>query len=195
MMTPAMSRCCSTRRTGCACKRLRLRSAAQTSGFRDCAGGIPRSSRMGCRYSAVRPARSAFCRSRRWISGRWKSSRVLASALYGMSAIGGVVNLVSRRPPERDQEARVALNRTGHSGHGRRQLAGRAVRRTVGLHVRGRSTLRGAIRSGRRWLDRPAVLPSGRLPGRDFLGRWPRGGRVLIDGGWHGREAERRHDA
>jgi outer membrane receptor for ferrienterochelin and colicins len=39
-----------------------------------------------------------------------------ASALYGMSAIGGVVNLVSRRPPEKDREAELLLNRTSHSG-------------------------------------------------------------------------------
>ena len=40
----------------------------------------------------------------------------VASALYGMSAIGGVINLVSRRPPEMDQEREVLLNRTSHGG-------------------------------------------------------------------------------
>jgi outer membrane receptor for ferrienterochelin and colicins len=39
-----------------------------------------------------------------------------ASALYGMSAIGGVVNLVSRRPPARDREAELLINRTSHAG-------------------------------------------------------------------------------
>ncbi len=39
-----------------------------------------------------------------------------ASALYGMSAIGGVVNLVSRRPPDAGREAEVLLNRTSHAG-------------------------------------------------------------------------------
>ena len=39
-----------------------------------------------------------------------------ASALYGMSAIGGVVNLVSRRPPEEGREAELLLNRTSHAG-------------------------------------------------------------------------------
>jgi iron complex outermembrane receptor protein len=38
-----------------------------------------------------------------------------ASALYGMSAIGGVVNLVSRRPPD-GREAELLLNRTSHAG-------------------------------------------------------------------------------
>jgi outer membrane receptor for ferrienterochelin and colicins len=39
-----------------------------------------------------------------------------ASALYGMSAIGGVINLVSRRPPSTGHEAEVLVNRTSHSG-------------------------------------------------------------------------------
>jgi outer membrane receptor for ferrienterochelin and colicins len=40
----------------------------------------------------------------------------VASALYGMSAIGGVVNLVSRRPPASDREAELLVNRTSLSG-------------------------------------------------------------------------------
>ena len=36
----------------------------------------------------------------------------VASALYGMSAIGGVVNLVSRRPPTEGHEAEVLFNQT-----------------------------------------------------------------------------------
>jgi outer membrane receptor for ferrienterochelin and colicins len=40
----------------------------------------------------------------------------VASALYGMSAIGGVVNLVSRRPPASGRETEVLVNRTSHDG-------------------------------------------------------------------------------
>jgi iron complex outermembrane receptor protein len=40
----------------------------------------------------------------------------VASALYGMSAIGGVVNLVSRRPPVTGHEREALLNRTTHGG-------------------------------------------------------------------------------
>ncbi len=40
----------------------------------------------------------------------------VASALYGMSAIGGVVNLVSRRPPAEGHEAEVLVNQTSHVG-------------------------------------------------------------------------------
>src|SRR5258706_10555622 len=40
----------------------------------------------------------------------------VASALYGMSAIGGVVNLVSRRPRPRAPEHELLINRTSHDG-------------------------------------------------------------------------------
>lgn len=40
----------------------------------------------------------------------------VASALYGMSAIGGVVNLVSRRPPASGREREVLVNATSHRG-------------------------------------------------------------------------------
>jgi iron complex outermembrane receptor protein len=40
----------------------------------------------------------------------------VASALYGMSAIGGVVNLVSRRPKAGAPEHEVLVNRTSHRG-------------------------------------------------------------------------------
>jgi outer membrane receptor for ferrienterochelin and colicins len=40
----------------------------------------------------------------------------VASALYGMSAIGGVINLVSRRPPAAGREREVLVNGTSHGG-------------------------------------------------------------------------------
>lgn len=40
----------------------------------------------------------------------------VASALYGMSAIGGVVNLVSRRPPTAGRERELLVNGTSHGG-------------------------------------------------------------------------------
>jgi outer membrane receptor for ferrienterochelin and colicins len=40
----------------------------------------------------------------------------VASALYGMSAIGGVVNLVSRRPPASGRERELLVNATSHGG-------------------------------------------------------------------------------
>ena len=39
----------------------------------------------------------------------------IASALYGMSAVGGVVNLVSRRPPSEGREAELLINGTSHA--------------------------------------------------------------------------------
>ena len=40
----------------------------------------------------------------------------VASALYGMSAIGGVVNLVSRRPARGEREREFLFNQTSHQG-------------------------------------------------------------------------------
>ncbi|MBI4888806.1 MAG: TonB-dependent receptor [Acidobacteria bacterium] len=40
----------------------------------------------------------------------------VASALYGMSAVGGVVNLVSRRPPRQGRERELLVNGTTHGG-------------------------------------------------------------------------------
>ena len=40
----------------------------------------------------------------------------VASALYGVSAIGGVVNLVSRRPSAGEPSRELLLNRTSHAG-------------------------------------------------------------------------------
>ena len=40
----------------------------------------------------------------------------VASALYGMSAVGGVVNLVSRRFPSEGREAELLFNGTSHAG-------------------------------------------------------------------------------
>ena len=52
----------------------------------------------------------------------------VASALYGMSAIGGVVNLVSRRPPAAGHEAEVLVESDEPFGNRHRQLARRAAR-------------------------------------------------------------------
>jgi len=48
--------------------------------------------------------------------GRVEVIKGVASALYGMSAVGGVVNLVSRRPPATGHAREVLINRTSHSG-------------------------------------------------------------------------------
>ncbi len=47
--------------------------------------------------------------------GRVEVIKGVASALYGVSAVGGVVNLVSRRPGD-EPEREVLLNRTSHAG-------------------------------------------------------------------------------
>jgi outer membrane receptor for ferrienterochelin and colicins len=48
--------------------------------------------------------------------GQLEVIKGVASALYGMSAIGGVVNLVSRRPPASERERELLVNGTSHGG-------------------------------------------------------------------------------
>ena len=80
----------------------------------------------------------------------------VASALYGMSAIGGVVNLVSRRPPSEGREREVLVNRTSHAGTDLvNWLAGAVGGRwgytfVGGLHAQERSNL-----DGDGWTDLP----------------------------------------
>ena len=61
----------------------------------------------------------------------------VASALYGMSAIGGVVNLVSRRPPLDELEREVLLNATSHGGMDGAVWMARAIGEQWGLSVLG----------------------------------------------------------
>jgi outer membrane receptor for ferrienterochelin and colicins len=80
----------------------------------------------------------------------------VASALYGMSAIGGVVNLVSRRPPASGRERELLINGTSHSGTDVvNWLAGPLNERwgytfVGGLHMQQRSDL-----DEDRWTDLP----------------------------------------
>jgi iron complex outermembrane receptor protein len=80
----------------------------------------------------------------------------VASALYGMSAIGGVVNLVSRRPPASGRERELLVNGTSHGGTDvLNWLAGPLGERwgytfVGGLHAQRRSDL-----DGDSWTDLP----------------------------------------
>src|SRR5688572_182372 len=71
----------------------------------------------------------------------------VASALYGMSAIGGVINLVSRRPRVEAPEREVLLNATSHRGMDAALWVARAVNDRWGvsllggLHTQDRSDL------------------------------------------------------
>jgi outer membrane receptor for ferrienterochelin and colicins len=103
----------------------------------------------------------------------------VASALYGMSAVGGVVNLVSRRPPDAGHEGEVLVNATSHRGVDVVPwLAGTLTARTKytfvgGLHAQQRSDL---DRDG--WTDLPSYRRAVARPrlfwedgaGRSFLG-------------------------
>jgi len=71
----------------------------------------------------------------------------VASALYGMSAIGGVVNLVSRRPKVDAPEREVLFNATSHRGVDGALWIARALNEAwgfsllTGLHAQDRSDL------------------------------------------------------
>ena len=59
----------------------------------------------------------------------------VASALYGMSAIGGVVNLVSRRPRVEAPEREILLNATSHRGMDAALWVARALNEQWGVSV------------------------------------------------------------
>ena len=61
----------------------------------------------------------------------------VASALYGMSAIGGVVNLVSRRPRAGAPEQEVLINATSHRGIDTALWVARAINDRWGVSVLG----------------------------------------------------------
>lgn len=99
----------------------------------------------------------------------------VASALYGMSAIGGVVNLVSRRPPAEGREREILVNGTSHAGTDVvNWLAGPLGERwgytfVGGLHMQQRSDL---DEDG--WTDLPSyrrVVARPRLFWNDAAGR------------------------
>jgi iron complex outermembrane receptor protein len=80
----------------------------------------------------------------------------VASALYGMSAVGGVVNLVSRRPVQGAAEREFLINRTSHDGTDGAAWIAQALNEQWGfttlggLHMQNRSDL-----DGDGWTDLP----------------------------------------
>jgi iron complex outermembrane receptor protein len=80
----------------------------------------------------------------------------VASALYGMSAVGGVVNLVSRRPVVGAPEREFLINRTSHDGTDGAFWISQALNdrwgftTLAGLHTQNRSDL-----DNDRWTDLP----------------------------------------
>ena len=81
----------------------------------------------------------------------------VASALYGMAAIGGVINLVSRRPNVDEPEREVLLNITSHRGFDGALWLARALDERwgfsllTGFHAQDRSDLDDDL-----WTDLPA---------------------------------------
>ena len=117
----------------------------------------------------------------------------VASSLYGAGAMGGVVNLISRRPGDRtraripDQPFDARRDRCGDVRRG-------ALVEGVGADAARRRPLAGAHGRERRHVGRSAWLHARRVPPACVLGRRQRT-HVLCDDGLHGRRPERRHHA
>ncbi len=78
----------------------------------------------------------------------------VASALYGASALGGVINLVSRRPPDEKAERVLLLNRTTRQGtDGVLWLAGKRGERVGLTFLGGAHDQRLQDLDGDRWAD------------------------------------------
>ena len=114
----------------------------------------------------------------------------VASSLYGAGAMGGVVNLVSRRPAKR--RAGTPAQPVDARRHRAVGLVCRPARSALGHDVSWRRALAGAHGRRRRSLVRPArLLARGRAPA-PVLGRRRRP-LVLRHGRLHRRRTPRRH--
>ena len=94
----------------------------------------------------------------------------VASALYGMSAIGGVVNLVSA--PAQGRRTRGARESDEPPRHRWRVMAGAAAEHALELQRPRRRALGGSIRFRSRRLERPADVPPHAGASPCVVGRW-----------------------
>ena len=109
------SPCSWAKRQACACRRSRRRSARRTCGSRGCAAATRSSSPTACRSTAPGGDSFSLLQVPPLDLGQVEIIKGAASALYGASALGGVINLVSRRPAEAERE--ILLNATSQAGH------------------------------------------------------------------------------
>ena len=84
----------------------------------------------------------------------------VASALYGSAALGGVINLVSRRPREGEPEREVLFNRTSRGGTDGAIWLSRRTSPGVGLYLPRRRALSGEPGDQRRWMVRHPLVPA-----------------------------------
>ena len=105
----------------------------------------------------------------------------VASALYGSSALGGVINLVSRRPEKPEHE--FLFNLTSRSGADGAGLAGRTTpARLELLPMPGRLALSGKPGHRQRRLGRHGWVPPWCSTSAPVLGRWRRKVRIHYGG-------------
>ena len=100
----------------------------------------------------------------------------VASSLYGAGAMGGVVNLISRRPGD-EAEREILVNRSTRGGDGRRGVVRHAGADRLGVDVARRRTLPGSTGRRRRRVGRPAGLLARRSCGRACSGTAATGAR------------------
>ena len=104
-----------------------------------------------------------------------------SSVLYGPNTLGGLVNVITKRPAARAQPvSHRQLRRQGHEGPGRRRLL-----RLEAVRARGRRPLPGL---GRLLLSRPGERPDSRATNSDYRAPQPQRQALL-----HALELDRDH--
>ena len=108
---------------------------------------------------------------------RSRSSRAWRPHSTASAALGGVINLVSRRPKADQREREVLFNRTSEGGtDGALWLSDKLDR--VGLYVAGRRALPAGPGRQRRWVVRRPLVSTGAGAAAGLLGRRDRPFRV-----------------
>ena len=145
-----------------------------------------------CRSSASRSAALGLLQIPPMDLGQVEVIKGVASALYGAGAMGGVVNLISRRPGDR-AERELLVNRSTRGATDASRLSATPLSRALGLHrCSAAATGRSANDVERRRLGRPAGLLARRRAAARLLGRRRRP-HVLRDRRRHLRGSRRRH--
>ena len=116
-----------------------------------------------------------------------------ASALYGPAALGGVINLVSRRPQE--AKRRRSFNVTSHGGRGRHVLARRRARRRAGRGPRSAASTGSSVATSTTTAGPICRRSRAASCGRGFFYESGTGTSLFVTGGRDRRGPRRRHDA
>src|SRR5688500_5819847 len=111
-----MSRCSWRKPTGCACRQRPRRLAAPACAIQGLGGRYTQVLADGLPLYGGQSGSVGILQIPPMDLGQVEVIKGVASSLYGMSAIGGVVNLVSKRPTLDEPEREVLSNQTSHRG-------------------------------------------------------------------------------